>query len=194
MNLGPHDLAGYLNIDLPNGAGTQSILQTLPKQIEALQAGVHDLIMIHVWLLVLVLQLRRTEGHNVVVGVCQSEFYVSAEALCHFLIGCQIQLSNGKKDLTEFGKHVVADALNQFFLVFEVEVDGGRRVFDAISNLADRHVLVAVHDKKLGGCLLNSLAQFLFFAASSFLCPHGDYNPTLMYWTGFRKSTLAMGV
>src|SRR5260370_28041584 len=89
------------------------------------------------------------ECKTVVVWVAQPELHVGSQALLELFhrIPPFLSVPQSREGLKQTRKTLFDQALEQFFLVLEVQIDAPRRVFDLFSQLTHGELLVTlVHE------------------------------------------------
>src|ERR1700674_3080061 len=111
------------------------------------------------------LQHRRPQKKSkaVVVWVAQPEFHVGAHALLEGLrwIFLRMTVLDPVQRLQQPLETLFHQGLKQFFLVFEVEVDAARRVFNLFRQLAHGKAFIPLARQYLPGRIENDTAEFL---------------------------------
>ena len=134
------------------------------------------------------------------MGVFEAEGDVAAEAGDELIEGREAAIFDLIEAFDEGFEGLRADGGDDLGLVFEVEIDGGGGVFDAVGDAAHGDGVESVLDKQVDGCLQDFLAELVLFASSAFGNTHGTSIPSLprfghrcQFWAGWKPAQTRTG-
>lgn len=179
MNRGPDGLAHDIDIGDCELAGIHSFPDGAAKRVEATETGRHRAVVVRSP--VEFLGIGSIEDDQIVLWVVQAETDVAEQAAPETGEGVGFGLVDHFELSGEFAERLFANGGQDADLVPEVEIDRRRGVFDAVGNLADGEVGVALVDDQVGGSVENSLAEGQFFAGAAFSDAHKTYTVNLPY-------------
>src|SRR5262249_36378691 len=173
----PQGLAGELSILNAQLSGRGGVVHRAAQEVESLHAGS---VRFYVLFSFETLRELHHEGGAVVVGIFESEFDIGHQAATQTLQGLTRLLQDLCEALLQPHECFRADLFEEFGFVPEVEVDGGRRVFNLVGDAPHGNVLEALADKEFAGGIEDLLAEIALLPSSTFPHAHSRDSPKLV--------------
>src|SRR5215469_7455589 len=106
------------------------------------------------------------------MGILQAKLNVGQKAALEVLYGVPWLLHNALQAGRKQGKGFVTHILEKLSLIFEIEIDGGWRIFDLFGDAPHGDVFVSFLDEELAGRVEDLLAEEFFLAEFAFFNAH----------------------